>query len=184
MDREGGSKPRMLAEAPSWGSLGAGRAQIALPQGKEGKPKLWGHSSRSILTYRAPEPLRRKLLVLRSPKPRPGRGLRCTPLLTVQNPSTSRSTNGTCPKCDVTSRQIKKSRVSHSDSDFFHLRRPLELTLTSEVRDRSHTHTYTSKRVSHSHLTPWSSPCVSRHTSSAAQRKLGDAGRGSCPNVA
>jgi len=34
----------MLAEAPSWGSLGAGRAQIALPQGKEGKPKLWGHS--------------------------------------------------------------------------------------------------------------------------------------------
>jgi len=116
--------------------------------------------------------LRRKLLVLRSPKPRPGRGLRCTPLLTVQNPSTSRSTNGTCPKCDVTSRQIKKSRVSHSDSDFFHLRRPLELTLTSEVRDRSHTHTYTSKRVSHSHLTPWSLPCVSRHSSSAAQRKL------------
>ena len=44
VDREGGSKPRMLAEAPSWGSLGAGRAQIALPQGKEGKPKLWGHS--------------------------------------------------------------------------------------------------------------------------------------------
>ena len=44
MDREGGSKPRMLAEAPSWGSLGAGRAQIALPQGKEGKPKLWGHT--------------------------------------------------------------------------------------------------------------------------------------------
>ena len=31
--------PRMLAEAPSWGSLGAGRAQIALPQGKrEPKP--------------------------------------------------------------------------------------------------------------------------------------------------
>ena len=41
VDREGGSKPR-TPEAPSWGSLGAGRAQIALPQGKEGKPKLWG----------------------------------------------------------------------------------------------------------------------------------------------
>ena len=42
MDREGGSKPRMLAEAPSWGSLGAGRAQIALPQGKEESPSCGG----------------------------------------------------------------------------------------------------------------------------------------------
>ena len=33
--------------------------------------------------------------------------------------------------------------------------------LTSKNCDRSHTHTYTSKRVSHSHLTPWSPlpPC-------------------------
>ena len=30
--------------------------------------------------------------------------------------------------------------------------------LTSKNCDRSHTHTYTSKRVSHSHLTPWSPP--------------------------
>ena len=37
-------------------------------------------------------------------------------------------------------------------------RRPLELKLTPKNCDRSHTHTYTSKRVSHSHLTPRSPP--------------------------
>ena len=30
---EGGSKPRMLTEAPSWGSLGAGGTQIAVGGG-------------------------------------------------------------------------------------------------------------------------------------------------------